>query len=70
VREQASDGCLVSCQQVADSHERLVGELHGELNWLSDIEQLLRDDTPVAEEAYRAQSQREALKVSYPLGLI
>jgi hypothetical protein len=41
----------------------LVQDLHNELNWVSDVEQLLKDDQPVSEEAYKAQSQREALKV-------
>ncbi len=53
-----------SPQQLADSYDRLVQDLHNELNWLSDVEQLLKDDTPVSEEAYKAQSQREALTVS------
>ena len=33
------------------------------MNWLSDVEQLLKDDQPVNEEAYKAQCQREAMKV-------
>ena len=51
-------------QQLADSFDKLNQDLHNELNWLSDVEQLLKDDQPVSEEAYKAQCQREAMKVS------
>ncbi|KAH3699002.1 hypothetical protein DPMN_073948, partial [Dreissena polymorpha] len=52
-------------QQLSDSHDKLVSDLHNELNWVSDVEQLLKDDQPVSEEAYKAQSQREVLKALY-----
>ena len=51
-------------QQLADSYDKLVQDLHNEQNWVSDIEQLLKDDQPVSDEAYKAQAQVEALKVS------
>ena len=54
-------------QQLADSFDKLNQDLHNELNWLSDVEQLLKDDQPVSEEAYKAQCQREAMKVSSSL---
>lgn len=54
-------------QQLADSYDKLVQDLHNEQNWVSDIEQLLKDDQAVSDEAYKAQSQLEALKVMLSL---
>lgn len=48
-----------------DSFDKLNQDLNNELNWLSDIEQLLRDDQPISEEAFKVQSQMEAQKVNF-----
>lgn len=46
-----------------DSYDKLVQDLNNELNWLSDTEQLLRDEQPISDEALKVQSQLEAQKV-------
>ena len=54
---------FISQQQIADSFDKLNQDLRNEINWLSDVEQLLKDDQPVSEEAYKATCQKEAMKV-------
>lgn len=49
--------------RLVDSYDKLAQDLNNELNWLSDVEQLLRDDQPVSDEAYKVQGQLEAQKV-------
>lgn len=48
---------------LVDSCDKLIQDLNNELNWLSDTEQLLRDDQPISDEAYRVKSQLEAQRV-------
>jgi hypothetical protein len=49
---------------LVDSCDKLIQDLNNELNWLSDTEQLLRDDQPISDEAYKVESQLEAQRVS------
>lgn len=48
---------------LVDSCDKLIQDLNNELNWLSDTEQLLRDDQPISDEAYKVESQLEAQRV-------
>ncbi|KAK3581860.1 hypothetical protein CHS0354_032763 [Potamilus streckersoni] len=49
-------------KHLSDSFEKLVQDLNNKVNWISDIDQLLKDDQPVGEEAYKVQTQLEAIK--------
>lgn len=50
---------------LVDSCDKLIQDLNNELNWLSDTEQLLRDDQPISDEAYKVKSQLEAQRVCW-----
>lgn len=54
---------------LVDSCDKLIQDLNNELNWLSDTEQLLRDDQPISDEAYKVKSQLEAQRVGLPSSL-
>ncbi|OWF34915.1 Dystonin [Mizuhopecten yessoensis] len=48
--------------RLVDSYDKLAQDLNNELNWLSDVEQLLRDDQPINDEASKVQGQLDAQK--------
>ena len=54
---------------LVDSCDKLIQDLNNELNWLSDTEQLLRDDQPISDEAYKVKRQLEAQRVGLPSSL-
>lgn len=48
-----------------DSYDKLGQDLNNELNWLSDVEQLLRDDHPISDDLDKVKSHLQAQKVGW-----
>lgn len=49
--------------RLVDSYDKLGQDLNNELNWLSDVEQLLRDDHPISDDLDKVKGQLQAQKV-------
>ena len=48
-----------------DSYDKLGQDLNNELNWLSDVEQLLRDDHPISDDLDKVKNHLQAQKVGW-----
>lgn len=49
--------------RLVDSYDKLGQDLNNELNWLSDVEQLLRDDHPISDDLDKVKGHLQAQKV-------